>query len=101
MDDIFDPILFLGLNDLNINQINKLRPEIQKDIITYLINSFLSELDESEVIQLNNSLPSDHDFSKTMTLINQLRPSFSNDKEKYLENYRQQFKLQDFITYLT
>lgn len=97
----FNPIEFLGLQQLSPKQKNQLYLPILADMATHLINFFCSNLTE---VQLNEFLKKIETINDDPILIIKLMdstiPDFENKKMDILDNYRINFKLQQFQNYL-
>ena len=100
MIDQFDPIVFLRLEELNDKQTDKLRPAIEQNICLFIINSLINDLNDEKSSQLQKLLPIDKNFHDTLKAIYQIAPNFDDLKSRYLDNYFQLFRLQDFIQYI-
>ena len=97
----FDPIDFLGLVSLNQSQKEKLRPRILEDMANFIITQFVGNLSDDQLTTLEAKLPDLQDYQLVMDVIKELKSDFETEKLGYLENYREQFQLQNFIDCLT
>ncbi len=96
----FDPIIYLGLESLNQAQITNLRPQLYNDIAGYIVSRFVDSLSEDQIEQIEPQLSAINNYQTLISVILQIQPEFESEKIRYLEDYRQQFKLQNFIDFI-
>ncbi len=97
----FDPIDFLNLQSLSPSQKSQCREAILADMTAYLIDKFVESLDAEKQKDFLSKLELISSNPKAITtLMDKTNPNFSSQKIKLLQKYREDFKLQKFVTYL-
>lgn len=98
--DNFDPVTFLGLNDLTEEGKNKIRPYLYEDMAKFLMNKFAESLSDADLDTVERKLQEIKTPTAVFQTIQQYNPDFGKQKADFLYEYRRDFKLEDFRKYL-
>jgi len=98
---LFDPIPFLNLTSLATRQKENLTQPLLADIASFIIDRFIADLNPTQLESFEKHLDTiQHDPFQIIALMEQIDPSFTDRKSTYLDQYKQNFKLQKFLRYL-
>lgn len=94
----FDPIEYLGLQQLSAIQKQNLFRPLLADIAQFIINAFVIKLDKNKLSDFELQLEKISKNPKAiLELMSKIDSEFEEEKVKLLEIYRQNFRLQKFL----
>lgn len=93
MDNVFDPIEFLGLVDLPAAEKDEIRKVVTQDMGKYLVMRVLDKLPDDLFDKVEALIKTLKTPQEAYELIYSLDPEFETNKIKYLVDYKKEFDL--------